>query len=48
MSYVNIGSDSDLSPIRHQAIIYTNVYLWSIGPLAINVNKFLSKLKKII
>ena len=33
MSYGNIGSDNGLSPGRHQAIIWTNAGLLSIGKL---------------
>ena len=38
---VNIGSDNDLSPIRHKAIIWTNAGILSIGPLGTKFNEIL-------
>ena len=36
-----IGSDSGLSPDRRQAIIWTNAWILSIGPLGTNLNEIL-------
>ena len=38
---VSIGSDNGLSSIRRQAIIYTIVGLYSIGPSGTNISEFL-------
>ena len=43
MNRVSIGSDNGLSPIRHQAIIWTNTSSLSIGSLATNFSRFLVK-----
>ena len=40
MNWVSIGSNNGMSPIRRQAIIWTNVGLLSIGPLATNFSEF--------
>ena len=34
-----IGSDNGLSPGRRQAIIWTNAWIWLIGPLGTNFNE---------
>ena len=44
--YVNIVSDSGLSPERHQAIIWTNADLLSIGPLVTGSNKHFTEITK--
>ena len=36
-----IGSDNGLSPGRHQAIIWTNAGIWSMGPLGTNFSEIL-------
>ena len=41
---VSIGSDNGLSPIRRQAIIYTNAVVLSIGPLGAISSDFLLKI----
>ena len=41
-----IGSDNGLSPIRHQAIIYTNAGLLSIGTLGAKFSEILIKIQK--
>ena len=33
VNWVSVGSDNGLSPVRHQAITWTNGELWLIGPL---------------
>ena len=38
---VSIGSDNGLSPIRHQAIIYTSAWLLLSGPLRTNFSEIL-------
>ena len=38
---ITIGSDNGLSPDRHQAIIWSNVGILSIGPSKINFSEFL-------
>ena len=43
MNRVSIGSDDGLSPIRCQAIIYTNAGLLSIEPLGTNFSEILIK-----
>ena len=40
---VSIDSDNGLSPIRRQAIIWTNAGLLSIGPLGTNFSEILIK-----
>ena len=45
MNQVSIGSDNDLSPIRRQAIIWTNAGLLSIGHLGTHFNEILIKTK---
>ena len=42
---INIGSDNGLSPIRRQAIIWTNAGLLSIGPLGTNFSEVLIKIQ---
>ena len=37
----NTGSNNDLSPGRHQAIIWTNAGILLIGPLGTNFNEIL-------
>ena len=44
MNQVSIGSDNGLSPIRRQAIIWTNAGLLSIGPLETNFSEILIKI----
>ena len=39
-----IGSDNDLSPDRHQAIIWTYAAISSIGPMGTNLSEFLIKI----
>ena len=41
---VSIDSDNGLSPIRRQAIIWTNAELLSIDPLGTNFNEILIKI----
>ena len=41
-----IGSDNGLSPGRHQAIIWTNAGIWSIGPLGTNSSEILIETDK--
>ena len=43
MNRVSIGSDNGLSPIRRQAIIWTNAGLLSIGPQGTNFSEILFK-----
>ena len=43
MNQVNVGSDKGLSPIRRQAIIWTNAGLLSIAPLGTNFSEILTK-----
>ena len=38
-NWVNIGSGDGLSPVRRQAITWTNAALLSIGPLWTNVSE---------
>ena len=42
---VSIGSDNGLSPIRRQAIIWTNAVLLSIGPLGTKFSEILIKIQ---
>ena len=42
---VSIGSDNDLSPIRRQAIIYTNAGLLLIGTLGTDFSEILIKVR---
>ena len=44
MNCINIGSDNGLSPIRRQAIIWSNAGLLSIGPLGTNFSEILIKM----
>ena len=37
--YVSVGSDNGLSPVRHQAITWSNAGLLSIGPLGTNFSE---------
>ena len=39
MYWVDIGSDNGLSPVRRQAITWTNAGLLSIGPLGTNFSE---------
>ena len=39
-----IGSDNGLSPGRHQAIIWTNAGILSIGPLGTNLSEILAEI----
>ena len=45
VSQVRICSDDGLSPIRRQAIIWTNAGLLSIGPLGTNFSEILTKIQ---
>ena len=45
VNWVSIGSDNGLSPIRHQAIVYTNLGLLSNGTLGTNFSKILIKIQ---
>ena len=47
MWYVCTGSGNGLSPIRHQAITWTNATLMSIGPLGTNFNEILNQNTKL-
>ena len=46
MNNVSIGSDNGLSPIRRQAIIWTNADLLSVWNLGTNFSKVLIKMNK--
>ena len=41
VSWANIGSGNGLAPIQHQAIIWTDTDLLSIGPLQTNFSEIL-------
>ena len=41
LNWVIIGSDNGLSPVRRQAIIWTNAGILLIGPLGTNVSEIL-------
>ena len=41
LNWAVIGSDNGLSPIRHQAIIWTNAGILLIGPLGTNFSEIL-------
>ena len=43
---VSIGSDNGLSPVRHQAITWTNAHMSSIGPLGTNLSEIRIKTQK--
>ena len=43
VNWVSIGSENDLSPVRHQAITWTNAGLLLIGLLGTNFNKIESE-----
>ena len=45
VNQISTDSDNSLSPIRHQAIIRTNAWLLSIGPLGTNFSEILIKIK---
>ena len=45
MNWISISSGNGLSPIRRQAITWTNVHLLSIGPLGANFNEILTKIR---
>ena len=45
VNQVSIGSDNGLSPIRRQAIIWTNAVLLSIGPLGTHLSEILIKIQ---
>ena len=47
MNRVSIGSDNGLSPIRRQAIIYTNAGLLAIGPLGTKFSEILIKMQNL-
>ena len=47
VNWVDIGSDNGLSPIRHQAIIWSNSEILSVGPLGTNLSEILIKIQKI-
>ena len=42
--YVNIGSNNDLSPIRRQAIIWTNAEILLIGPIGTDFSEILTEI----
>ena len=44
MIRVSIGSDNGLSPIRYKAVIWTNAWLLSIGPLETFFSEILTKI----
>ena len=44
MNWVSIGSDNGLSPVRCQAITWTNADLWPIGPLDTNLSEIRFKI----
>ena len=44
MNRIRIGSNNDLTPIRRQAIIYTNAGLLSIGHLGTNFSEISTKI----
>ena len=46
VNWVIIGSDNGLSPIRRQAILWTNSGLLWIGPLGTNFNEILLKVNR--
>ena len=46
VQYTNIASDNGLSPVRHQAIIRTNVAILSIRPYPTYFNEILFKTQK--
>ena len=39
VKWVSIGSDNGLSPVRRQAIFWTNAGILLIGPLGINLSE---------
>ena len=43
---MDIGSDNGLSPVRHQAIIWTNAAMLSIRPEVTYFNEMLFKIQK--
>ena len=45
MNRVSIGSDNGLSPIRRQAIIWTNAGILLIGPLGTNFSETVFKIQ---
>ena len=45
VNQVSIDSDDGLSPIRHQAIIWTSAGLLSIGPLGTNFSEIWTKIQ---
>ena len=45
MNWVNIGSGNGLSPVRRQAITWTNVDFLSIGPLGTNFSEIWIKIQ---
>ena len=47
MNWISIGSGNGLSPIRHQAISWTNAHLLSIAPLETNFIQILFKIQKL-
>ena len=46
MNRVSVGTDNGLALNRRQAIIYTNAWLFSIGPLERNFSEILIKISK--
>ena len=44
LNWVIIGSDNGLSPVRRQAIIWTNTGILLIGPLGTNFSEILSEI----
>ena len=47
MSWVSVGSDNGVSPVRYQAITWNNAKLLPIGPLGTNLNEFRIKIRYI-
>ena len=45
VNWFSIGADNGLPPIRRQAIIWTNSWLFSIGPLGTRFNEILIKIQ---
>ena len=45
LNWVIIGSDNGLSPVRHQAIIWTNAGILLIGPLGTNFGEILIRIQ---
>ena len=47
VNWVSIGSGNGLFPNQHQAITWTNVDLWSIGPSWTNFSEILIKIQQL-